>query len=152
MSDLFPHKDSYDNEGNLNVNGDVALQRSKMTFSPQGGIGGPLLNIFDMNSSTECLIATTTGTGELTFEFSQKPLFKNFIVDLRHDWVASTSTLTIEGSNDNSAWTVLATKSLTADGNINLIASDVNYKYVKIKVVHPGDASSWLQNVMATTA
>ena len=121
----------YDDDGAL-ITG-LPFQFKNGVFSETNSSkGGQLINIYDGNSTTSYVlnqnVISTTST--MVWDFKRKIPFKNIYLYLNGSYV----TFWLEGSNDNSSWTTLDTwVNAGAAASKNLLATSVNYRYVRIR-------------------
>jgi hypothetical protein len=140
---IFGSGGSYDDLGNLQVASSQPFQNAKLSVTVLGAAGRILMNMYDGNTTTVCQLGVSTaGTCLVKWEFDGKPKFKqlNATVTLT---TGTSVTWTLEGSQNNSDWTVLDTKTTGTNGTYGLLATDAQYKYIRLKNV----AGSANQNV-----
>ena len=152
-NDMFKNENQYDDNGSLSVNSATHFMRAKVTTSFGGTGAHTLINVYDMNSATECLLGGGGAVDNwIKWEFQGKPYFKSIVASFRADFTSATVTCTIDGSNDNSAWTVLGTATFNADGSDVAIASNVSYKYIRARAVSTTAGGVWLTDIMGATS
>lgn len=146
MSDLLKSQtNQYDDNGSLMVNPITAIENGILT-NTHGADLGAIANIYDLDSTTYYKIcAAQAGTFSLKWQFPQKLKFKNIYVYAEEAY----GTLTIDGSNNGTDWTVLATYTATAAAQINLLASDATYKYIRVQTTGNVSQSCTIYSVKA---
>lgn len=143
MSDLFVRGDTYDDNGNLNINNNYTEMDKycKLTFTLGSWTSASAItNMFNWESSDYFYsVCSAGGVNEATivFDLDGKKHIKSILLcALFHleGGIAANYSIKIQGSNDNSAYTDLATQtgSDSPDSIVNLSCGDFDYKYIRL--------------------
>jgi hypothetical protein len=154
MSDLFSGKNQYDDNGALVTNMVTLIESGILTTSLGANTSGAISSIYDNDITTGLeIIFHTISTNYIQWDMKQKIIFKNIILYMElYSETANKVHVILQGSNNGTDWTNLATTNNIANGsNQNITASKVSYRYIKIACnseVTDGEVTLW--NIKAT--
>lgn len=145
MGNLFNTSGSqYDNDGNLLINPVTSMESGVCTITGNKSQGN-LSICYDRGYNPGCfwylqLSSWETRVSGIKWDLKRKTAFDNIIAVVKID----DGYATLEGSNDDSTWTILDTSptvGTTAETH-TLLASNVNYRYYRLTGTRTGGTYS----------
>lgn len=122
----------YDDNGNLLTNMITAIESGSLTKDIDGTEN--LVNVYDYDPTTYLTLANgASKTKYLKWDFHQKNKFKNVYVGYTITGSeAQTTWIYLQGSQNNTDWTTIDSASTVGTLSGNLLATDVNYRYIRV--------------------
>src|SRR3990167_622037 len=130
----------YENGNIFSNNKSSFLELGELSIGGSGStVNSSLMNMYDTDDTSYTYIkGSGTQAFNLTWEFDERRYFKTIYITVgikNSEAGASTVTLTIDCSNDNSTWTELKTVSAASTTEVKRywLITGASYKYIRIQ-------------------